>query len=105
MLGGTLVYIDGRALDEALVDGLTVHQALGEHWCCEVQVRQTMERKLPAEESLGKPLQVMTMDESGAEVVVFSGFIIEAERGYEVWGSGSARLSAVTLSYLLDLTP
>ncbi len=105
MLGGTLVYIDGSPLEEALIERLTVSQALGEHWWCEAQFRQTMDRKPPAEEVLGKPLRVVTQDEGGAEVVVFAGFILEVERTFEIWGSSSARLKGVTLSHLLDLTP
>lgn len=105
MLGSTLIYVDGQAFENALIDRLTVQQALGEHWWCEVGFRQTSDQKPPAEEVLGKPLQVRTVDESGSEVTVFSGFIVEAERTYEIWGGQGAHWSAVTLSYLLDLTP
>lgn len=105
MLGGTLVYIDGNPLDEALIERLTVTQALGEHWWCDVRFRQTKDHKPPCEEALGKPLRVVTQDENGTKIVIFGGFIIEAERSFEIWGSSGARLRAVTLSYLLELTP
>jgi uncharacterized protein involved in type VI secretion and phage assembly len=105
MLGARLVYIGANLLDETLVERLTVTQELNRHWWCEFECRQTKDVPFPVEDSLGKPLTVATLAEDDAEVVIFQGIIVEGERTYEIWGSMGARLRAVTLSYLLDLTP
>ena len=97
--------IDGALIDDALLAGVVVTQALNTHSWCEVELRQTEDKRFPAEDMLGKDLQIVTHNRDGSEKTVFSGFIIESELEYEIYGSYGGHLTAVTRSYLMDLTP
>jgi uncharacterized protein involved in type VI secretion and phage assembly len=92
-------------VEEALIAEVNVTQELNRHWWCSVDLRQTEDRRFPAEGMLGKTVQILTYDDSGAENKVFSGLIVESELDYEIFGSYTAHLTAVSRSYLLDLSP
>jgi type VI secretion system secreted protein VgrG len=91
-------------LKDAILVSVEITQELNQHWWCKVECRQTEDQRFPTEQCLGQDIQVLTYDESGAENVVFDGFIFDVELTYEVWGSYTAQLTAVTRSYKMDHT-
>ena len=103
------IFIDGQQLDEfsegAILEEVIVRQELNNHWWCELICRQTEDQRFPFEDALGKPLKASTFDTSGAEHVAFTGFVLESQLDYEVYGSYTIHLVGVTKSYKLDLTP
>jgi type VI secretion system secreted protein VgrG len=96
--------IGGELVQDAILQLVDVTQELNCHWWCSVECRQTEDRRIPVEDLLGQDLQILTRDQTGAEHVVFDGFILEAGLLYEIFGSYTARLKAVTRSYRLELT-
>jgi type VI secretion system secreted protein VgrG len=96
--------IGGELVQDAILQLVEVTQELNQHWWCRVECRQTEDQRIPVENLLGQDLQIVTRDQAGAEHVVFDGFVLEASLLYEVFGSYTARLKAVTRSYKLDLT-
>ncbi len=105
MTEGSFVKIGGELLADALLAKVTVLEELNNHWWCEIECRQTADQRFPVEDMLGKDLSVTAVGEDGAEVSIFSGFILESELEYEASGSYGARLRGVSRSYLMDLTP
>lgn len=103
------IFIDGQELDDfsegAILEEVVVRQELNDHWWCEVVCRQTEDQRFPFEDALGKPLKASTFDASGVENVAFTGFVLESQLDYEVYGSYTIHLVGVTKSYKLDLTP
>ncbi len=103
------IFIDGEQLDDfsegAILEQVIVRQELNDHWWCEVVCRQTEDQRFPFEDALGKPLKASTFDPSGVEHVAFTGFVLESQLDYEVYGSYTIHLVGVTKSYKLDLTP
>ena len=97
--------IDGAQVDDALLADVVVTQGLNTHSWCEVELRQTEDKRFPAEDMLGKELQIVTQNPDGSESRLFSGLIIGSELVYEIYGSYGGHLSAVSKSYLMDLTP
>jgi type VI secretion system secreted protein VgrG len=102
-----VIKIDGEQLNTALFDELviTVTQELNTHWWCRLDLRETPDKRFPAEDYLGKKVQILTYDTGGQENVLFGGIIVESELEYEIYGSYSAHLTAVAKSYFLDLAP
>jgi type VI secretion system secreted protein VgrG len=100
----SFLIIGGELVKDAILHLVEVSQEINQHWWCRVECRQTEDRRVPVEDILGQDLQIVTRDQSGAEHVVFDGFVLEASLVYEVFGSYTARLRAVTRSYKLDLT-
>jgi uncharacterized protein involved in type VI secretion and phage assembly len=96
--------IGGDLMEDAITSLVEITQELNSHWWCTIECRQTEDKRFPAERCLGKDLQILTYDENGAEEVLFDGFVLDVELTYEIWGSYSARLVAVTRSYKMDLT-
>jgi len=105
MAEASFVKIGGELLSDSLLAQVTVSQELNHHWWCELECRQTSDQRFPAEDMLGKDLTITAVGEDGAEVSIFSGFILESELEYEASGSYGARMRAVSRSYLMDLTP
>jgi uncharacterized protein involved in type VI secretion and phage assembly len=99
------IKLDGVQVDNALLREVNVTQELNAHWWCQLTLRQTEDQRFPAEDMLGKELQVVTHDALGSENKVFVGVIVQSELEYEVYGSYTAHLNAVSRSYFLDLTP
>jgi type VI secretion system secreted protein VgrG len=97
--------IGGDLVEDAILSFVEVRQELNHHWWCTVECRQTEDKRFPAESCLGQDLQIFTYDDKGAENVVFDGFVLDVELTYEIWGSYTARLTGVTQSYKMDLTP
>src|SRR6266849_6532076 len=99
------VKIGGEGISNAILVIGEVTQELNQHSSCYIECRQTEDVRFPVEESLGKDVQVLTYDQDGAEHVAFDGFVLEGELEYEIYGSYTARLTAVSRSYKLDCTP
>ena len=98
------IKVGDELLGGALLSSVEIVQELNHHWWCTVMCRQTEDQRIGVEDLLGKPVEIKTTDESGAEHVHFSGFIYDVQLEYEVWGSYSASLTAVSYSYMLDVT-
>jgi type VI secretion system secreted protein VgrG len=96
--------IDGRILKDAMISRLEIRQALGAHHWCEVDFRLLNEQQPPVASYLGKPLEFLVFEETGGELPLFCGFVLEAAMEYELHGDFIARLSAVSQSYKLQLT-
>jgi type VI secretion system secreted protein VgrG len=97
--------IGGDLIKDALLASVEVTQELNDHWWCTVVCRQTEDKRFASEQCLGEDIKILTYDQDGSENVVFDGFILDVELTYEVWGSYTAQLTAVTRSYKMDLTP
>jgi type VI secretion system secreted protein VgrG len=98
------IQIGDDLLQDALLASVEIVQELNKHWWCTVVCRQTEDKRIPVEDFLGKSVKVKTTDQDGVEHINFTGFILDVELNYEVWGSYSAQLIAVSDSYRLDLT-
>ena len=66
--------------------------------------RNTEDQRVPVEDLLGKPVEVKTTDDEGVERVHFSGSVHDVQLDYEVWGSYTATLTAVSDSFGMDVT-
>jgi uncharacterized protein involved in type VI secretion and phage assembly len=97
--------IGGELVGNAILELVEVTQELNQHWWCCVECHQTEDERFPFEKCLGADLQIVTYDESGAEHVLFDGFVLESELDYKIFGNYGARLLAVTRSYAMDTTP
>jgi hypothetical protein len=73
-----------------------ITQELNQHWWCTVVCRQTEDKRFPTEQCLGQDIHILASDDSGAQSVVFDGFVLDVELTYEVFGSFTAQLEAVT---------
>ena len=98
------IQIGDGMIGNAQLSSVEVAQELNQHWWCTVECRQTSDERVPVEDLLGKAVEIKTTDDEGTEHVHFSGFVLDVELAYEVWGSYSARLIAVSHSYMLDTT-
>jgi type VI secretion system secreted protein VgrG len=104
-----LVNIDGQPLgqfsQDAILEQVEVVQEINQHWWCYVTCRQTEDRRFPIEDSIGKDLQAIAVDQDGSQTFLFSGLVLDAELEYEIFGSYTARLTGVSKTYLMDLAP
>ena len=91
-------------LGNALLASVEVSQELNQHWWCTIVYRQTRDERPPVEGLLGTSVEVKTIDDEGVEHIHFAGFVYDIELVYEVWGSYTAHLIAVSNSYALDVT-
>lgn len=98
------IEIGDGLIGNALLSSVEVAQELNEHWWCRVVCRNTEDQRVPVEDLLGKSVTVKTTDETGVEYVHFSGTVHDVELEYEVWGSYTATLTAVSNSYGMDVT-
>lgn len=98
------IQIGDGMLGDALLSSVAVVQELNQHWWCTVVCRNTEDQRVPVEDLLGKPVKVKTTDDAGVEHVHFTGTVHDVELEYEVWGSYTATLTAVSDSYGLDVT-
>jgi uncharacterized protein involved in type VI secretion and phage assembly len=102
-IGGKPIYEFSGSI---LLHQVDVIQELNRHWWCYIECRQTEDKRFPIEDALGKDLLVLAYEEDNdSETIVFDGFILDVELKYEVYGSYTARLTGVTRSYKMDLTP
>jgi type VI secretion system secreted protein VgrG len=101
------VNIDGQPLYEfskdVLMEQVDVIQEINQHWWCHIRCRQTEDQRFPIEDSLGKDLQVIAFDEDDNQTYLFSGFVLEAELEYEIYGSYTARITGVSKTYNMDV--
>jgi type VI secretion system secreted protein VgrG len=97
--------IGGDLIKDAALVSVEITQELNHHWWCKIECRQTEDKRFPTEQCLGQDVQVLTFDQGGKQSVVFDGFIFDVELTYEVWGSYTAQLKAVTRSFKMDQTP
>jgi len=96
------IKLGGVPLDDNLHAEVTVIQQLNSHWSCTINLRQTGDRRFPAEEMLGKEVQISTHDDQGAENRIFTGVVIKSELEYEIYGSYTARLMAINPPHPTD---
>lgn len=103
------ILIDGKPLPEVsrdvLLNAVEIRQELNQHWWCTIECRQTEDRRFPIEDCLAKDLRILGYGEDRQEIVLFDGYVQEALLDYEIYGSYTARLTGVTRSYKLDVTP
>ncbi len=105
MANASFIRIDGNPVSDGLLAEITVVQELNAHAWCSMSVRQTSDERFPAEDMLGKDLQIVTRAEDGTDTVAFDGVVIESELEYEIYGSFAAHMSAVSRTHLLDISP
>jgi type VI secretion system secreted protein VgrG len=98
------IKIGDDLLQDALLASVEVIQELNQHWWCTLVCRQTEDKRIPVESLLGRSVSIKTVDEDGVEHLHFAGFIYNVRLVYEVWGSYTAQLVAVSSSYGLDVT-
>ncbi|MEW6366065.1 MAG: phage baseplate assembly protein V [Acidobacteriota bacterium] len=104
-MAASYIKIGGDLLKDAVLEVVEVTQELNRHWWCTIECRQTEDQRFAIEDFLGQDLQVLTRDQDDAERTVFDGFVLDVELEYEIFGSYTARITGVTRSYLMDLTP
>lgn len=97
--------IDGQILKDAMISQLEIRQQLGDHYWCSVEFRLLDQAQPPVPTYLGKPFEFITFEEFTSELPIFSGLVLEAELEYGLHGDYTAKLTAVTKSYKLQLTP
>lgn len=97
--------IDGQILKDAMISRLELRQQLGDHYWCSIEFRLLNQAQPPVPSYLGKPFEFVTFEEFTSELPIFSGLVLEAELEYGLHGDNTARLTAVTKSYKLQLTP
>lgn len=96
--------IGDGTLGDALLSSVEVVQELNSHWWCTIVCRNTEDQRVPVEDLIGQSVEVKTLDESGVEHIHFAGTVHDVELEYEVWGSYTATLIAVSDSYGMDVT-
>jgi uncharacterized protein involved in type VI secretion and phage assembly len=113
--------INGELVTDVILQHVSITQALNDHWRCHAECRHTQDQRLPplaaaavaavagstitVEEWLGKSLQVIEVEPTLSERVLFEGFVLEVELIYELSGSFTALLQGVTDSFKMDVTP
>jgi type VI secretion system secreted protein VgrG len=104
LMGLPNIKIGDDLLQDALLASVEIVQELNQHWWCTIVCRQTEDNPISVENLLGQTIEVKTTDESGVEYIQFSGFFYDVRLVYEVWGSYTAHLVAVSTSYNFDIT-
>ncbi len=99
------ISINNEFVPDPLLAEVTVSQRLNEHTSCRVVIRSTPDKPIQIDQIIGKDLKISTVDHAGEEITVFEGFILETELEYEITGSFTAVIHAVSLSYKLEVTP
>lgn len=98
------IQIGDGMLEDALLSSVDVVQELNAHWWCKIVCRNTEDQRVPVENLLGKAVEIKTTDDQGVERVHFTGTVHDVELSYEVWGSYTATLTAVSNTYGMDVT-
>ena len=98
------IQVGDNMLADALLASVEITQELNRHWWCTITCRQTEDQRIPVEDFLGKAIEIKTTDQEGVEHTNFAGFVLDVELDYEVWGSYTAVITAVSDSYKLDVT-
>jgi type VI secretion system secreted protein VgrG len=98
------IQIGDGMMGDALLSSVDIVQALNQHWWCTIVCRNTEDQRIPVEQLLGKAVQIKTTDDQGVDHLHFSGSVHDVELEYEVWGSYTATLTAVSNSFGMDVT-
>ena len=98
------IQIGDNLIGDAQLSSVEIVQQLNEHWWCTVVCKQTEDQRIPVEDFLGQAVSIKTTDQDGVEHVSFSGFILKVDLDYEIWGSYTAQLVAVSSTYLMDVS-
>jgi uncharacterized protein involved in type VI secretion and phage assembly len=99
-----LIQIGDNLIGDALLSSVEIIQELNQHWWCTIVCKQTPDQRIPVEDFLGKNVSIKTTDQDGTEHVQFTGFVLKVDLDYEIWGSYTAQILAVSLSYMTDVT-
>lgn len=97
------IQIGDNLIGDAQLASVEIIQELNQHWWCTVVCKQTEDQRIPVEDFLGQSVTVKTTDQQGVEHVAFSGFILRVDLDYEIWGSYTAQIVAVSASYKMDV--
>lgn len=98
------IQIGDNLIGDALLSSVEVIQELNQHWWCTIVCKQTPDQRIPVEDFLGKTVSIRTTDQNGTDHVQFSGFVLKVDLDYEIWGSYTAQILAVSSSYMMDVT-
>jgi hypothetical protein len=98
------IRIGDDLLDDALLASVEITQELNQHWRCAIDCRQTEDKRIPIESFLGKSVDIKTYDDQGIEYTHFSGIINDVGLNFEVHGSYTAQILAVSSSYKMDVS-
>ncbi|HUA17542.1 MAG TPA: phage baseplate assembly protein V [Bryobacteraceae bacterium] len=98
------VKVAGNQIETVLLSRVEVHQKLNHHWWSYIVCRGTLDQRIPVEDFIGQDLLITASDDEG-EVVLLDGIVLEVQLKYEVWGSFTAKITGVTRSHKMDLTP
>jgi type VI secretion system secreted protein VgrG len=99
---GASVSIGGNILNDAILQRVEVRQRLNDHWYCEIECRDTLDCPIPGEDALGSTCTLTTIGEDGSQHTIFSGILYDVAIRREVWGSYTAILRGVSMSWLID---
>jgi hypothetical protein len=102
-MAASYLKIGGELIQDAILSSVTIVQEINQHSWCHIECRQTEDKRFPVENCIGQDLQIFTYDENRAENVIFDGFVLKGKLTYEIYGSYTACITAVTRSYKLDL--
>ena len=98
------IQIGDDLIGDATLSSVEITQELNQHWWCTIVCKQTEDQRIPVEDLLGKTVSIKTTDQEGVEHVAFSGFILKVDLDYEIWGSYTAHLLAVSSTYKMDVS-
>ena len=98
------IQIGDGILGDALLSSVDIVQELNQHWWCTIVCRNTEDKRIPVEQLLGKAVEIKTTDDQGVDHVHFAGSVHGIKLEYEVWGSYTAILTAVSDSFGMDVT-
>ena len=98
------IQIGDGMIGDSLLSSVEIVQELNQHWWCTIVCRNTEDQRIPVENMLGQTVEVKTTDDQGVEQIHFSGSVHDVELEYEVWGSYTATLTAVSNTYGMDVT-
>jgi type VI secretion system secreted protein VgrG len=97
--------ISCELIDGAPLESILVHQALNQHWTCEIVCRQSGDAPFSPDKFLGQDLKVNATDEDGATTVLFDGFVIDFKLEYGIYGTYRATIRGITRTWKMSLTP
>ncbi len=102
------VLIDGTDIQGlspgAILERARIEYAINDHARSTLLYRQTPDQRFPVEDLIGKKLEVVAVDEGGAELPIFAGEAIELELDYELSGSWNLRVEGASRTLRMDLT-
>jgi type VI secretion system secreted protein VgrG len=98
------IEIGNGMIGDAQLSSVEIVQELNQHWWCTIVCRNTEDQRIPVEDLLGKAVEIKTTDDQGIEHIHFAGSVHDVELTYEVWGSYTATLTAVSDSFGMAVT-